>query len=68
VLLHVLQVFKSTLKLHPADGLGNLTGVLEGHTEEGATGLSSVVRVGGGCRVADLENRNPELASHQALP
>ena len=68
MLLNVLQVGKGTLKLHPADGLGNLTGVLEGHTEEGTTGLSSFERVGGGDRVADLESRDPELAfSHQTL-
>ena len=67
MLLNVLQVGKGTLKLHPADGLGNLTGVLEGHTKEGTTGLSSSGRVGGD-RVADLGSRDPELAfSQQAL-
>lgn len=69
MLLNILQVGKGTLKLHSVDGLGNLTSVFEGHTEEGTTGLSSVGRVGGGGRVADLESRDPQLAfSHQALP
>lgn len=51
--LNIFQVGKGTLKLHSANGLGNLTGVLEGHTEEGTTSLSSVGRAGRGGRVAD---------------
>ena len=67
--LNIFQVGEGTLKLHSANGLGNLTSVLEGHTEEGTTSLCSVSRAGRGGRVADLESRDPELAfSHQALP
>lgn len=62
MLLDVLQVRKSARKLHSTDGLGNLTSVLERHTEESTTCLRSVGGVGGSDGVADLVGRDPELA------
>lgn len=54
MLLDVLEELDSTLELPAIDGLGGLTGVLEGHTEVGTAGASRLRRVDFGGSVADL--------------
>ena len=55
MVLDGLQVGNGAGELHAIDGLGSLAGVLEGHTEEGTTGLCGVGGVGGVGGVADLD-------------
>lgn len=55
VSLDGLKVGNGTVELHAADRLGDFAGVLEGHTEEGTTGLSGVGGVDSVNSVADLK-------------
>lgn len=54
VSLDILKVLDGALKLPAVDGLGGLAGVLEGHTEVGATGAGGLGVVDVGGSVTDL--------------